>query len=269
MLKKFSIFTAIIITLLSQILVRGTVNSAAGNPRIYNERAAIRSLVQLIGAQATYNATTGNGNFGTFADLLRASLIDPALASGNKYGYTFVMSLTPRSTNSPSRFNVTATPQRYLKTGRRSFYQDESGEVRGGDKNGGLATPADPYIDSCAFWGAADNERCTIQDLRTLHGAEMTYASSYGSGSFATLARLGEGSLINRTLATGLIHGYSFTVTFVTQTQTVPASFRITAVPRTYGTTGIRSFFIATDGIIYCADKNGAPADENDPPCNQ
>ena len=45
----------------------------------------------------------------------------------------------------------------------------------------------------------------------------------------------------------------------------VPASFKITAVPQTYGSTGVRSFFLATDGVIHGADKGGLPADENDP----
>jgi hypothetical protein len=33
-----------------------------------------------------------------------------------------------------------------------------------------------------------------------------------------------------------------------------------------YGEMGIRSFYIDTSGIVRGADKNGAPADVNDPP---
>ena len=75
------------------------------------------------------------------------------------------MSFTPSSAGTASRFNVTATPQIYGKTGKRSFYQDESGEVRGGDKNGGLPTVNDPIIETCL-----STEPCAIQALRTPTG---------------------------------------------------------------------------------------------------
>ena len=178
---------------------------------------------------------------------------------------TYVMSATPSSPSTPATFVVTATPQRYPKTGRRSFFIDTSREIRGGDKNGQVATASDPYVESCALWGAADNERCTIGAIRTLHGAEMTYSATYGDGNYGSLSQMGKSGLIPRTLATGLIHGYSFTVTFVIGTQTEPATFKINATPQIYGMTGIRSFFMDTSGVLRGADKHGKPANENDP----
>ena len=146
---------------------------------------------------------------------------------------------------------------------------DTSGELHGADKNGLPATASDPYIDSCAlFAGAANNERCVINDLRQLHGAEMTYASTYGFGNYGTIEQLSEGGLIASQLGTGIRHGYSFTVVTTAQTQQNPATFKIYATPLTYGVTGIRSFFIATEGVILGADKHGEPANENDPPIN-
>lgn len=256
--------------LLPQILLGGNASSISGSPRTFSEIFVLRSMRQIHSAQATYQATFGNGNFGSLQNLYQAAFIDEALASGSKYGYSYIVTVTPLIPGTtPSGFKVTATPRAYRKTGLRSFYIDVFGEIRGGDRNGQSATANDPFIDDCTNGSIVDNERCTTQSLRTLHGAEFTYQATSGNGNFASLTQLGNAWLISRTLATGLIHGYSFTVTFVTQTSTVPATFRITAVPQTYGTTGTRSFFIATDGVIYCADKNGATADENDPPCNQ
>jgi hypothetical protein len=230
----------------------------------------IQAVVQIHGAQMTYFATFGNGNFGSLADLEQANFIDAALATGIKYGYTFAMSVTPGSPGTPASFVLTATPQRYPKTGRRSFFIDISGELRGGDKNGGVATASDPYIDSCALWGMADNERCTIQDLRTLHGAQMTYAATYGSGNFGNFTQLRDALLISRTLAMGSNHGYYFVMIIYHQIlPNVPASFKIYSAPQSYGTTGVRSFFIDTSGVLRGADKNGVLADENDPPINQ
>lgn len=243
---------------------------SANSPRMFNERFATRAVIQIHSAQATYAATHGNGHYAlTLEELRQVDLIDSVLASGSKYGYTFAMSVAPVLPGAADGYFVTATPQRYPKTGRRSFFIDASGELHGDDKSGADATAADPYIDSCALWGIADNERCTIQDLRTLHGAEITYQATSGIGNFGTLVQLGETSIINRFLATGLSHRYRFAVALVDQTPNVPASFKITAIPQDYGTTGIRSFFVDTSGVMRGADKNGGPADENDPPVYQ
>ena len=45
------------------------------------------------------------------------------------------------------KFTATATPRTYGKTGRRSFFIDETGEVRGADHKGQPATADDPPID--------------------------------------------------------------------------------------------------------------------------
>lgn len=232
-----------------------------------SERFVIRAVRQIHSAQATYQATHGNGSYGSLANLGNAGFIDAVLASGNKYGYSFVMSVTPYSPGVPSSFRLTATPLRYPKTGRRSFFIDTSGEMHGADKNGEVATAEDPYIDSCSLFGSADNERCTIQDLRTLHSAQSTYQATYGNGiSYGSLSQLRTAGLIFQVLATGQSHGYSFVVTVFAQSPQTPARFTITAVPQTYGTTGVRSFFIDESGVIRGADRNGEPADQNDPP---
>ena len=41
------------------------------------------------------------------------------------------------------------------------------------------------------------NEGSAISSLRTVHGAQVTYASTYGSGNFGTLASLNTNGLIN------------------------------------------------------------------------
>ena len=260
-------FTTIALLLLPQILFGSSTNSIAVYPRSYNERFAIQALVQIHGAQMTYWATYGNGNYASTLEALRQfGRIDAALASGSKYGYIFAMSATPNSPQTPASFFVTATPQRYPKTGRRSFYINASRVLRGGDKNGEIATTSDPEIEIVC---GAGNENCAIQALRTLHGAEFTYAATSGSGNFGTLTQLADAFLISGNLGSGTSSGYRFVVTTINQSPSTPANFTISAFPLTYGVSGIRSFFIATDGVIRGADKNGLPADENDPPINQ
>ncbi len=45
---------------------------------------------------------------------------------------------------SGEKYEATATPKTYGKTGRRSFFMDETGEVRGADHKGRPATVEDP-----------------------------------------------------------------------------------------------------------------------------
>lgn len=252
-------------TLFSQPLFGGKASIETKNPHHFKERFVVQALVTISGAQATYQATTGNGNYGSFNDLLQANFIDSVLASGSKYGYFFALTVTNITPTTPARFYVTATPQRYPKTGRRSFYLDESGIMRGADKNGAVATVSDPSIDSCSMSGFS-NEYCTIQDFRTFHGAQMTYQATVGNGNFGTLQQLYAAGLIHPNMASGINHGYNFTCFIINQTPNSPAFFKITAVPVNYGVTDFRSFYLDVNGVIRGADKNGEPADENDPP---
>jgi len=227
-----------------------------------NERLVVRSLRELAGAQATYNATAGGGSYGTFQNLGQAQLIDAVLATGQKYGYYFQMVTIAATATTPARYSVSARPNRYRKTGRKSFYIDESGVLRGADKNGAAATVADPEIE----YECLPYEECAISNLRTLHSAEVTYNATIGGGNYGTFAQLHAAGLISPGLVDGSHHGYNFTYSITTATTATPASFKLWAVPINYGVTGRRSFFMGVDGVLRGADKNGAPADENDPP---
>lgn len=203
------------------------------SPRfLHREVFPIRALLLISNAQATYSAT--NGSSGTLAQLAASGLIDQALASGLKYGYLFEVALTPAG------YHATATPRLYRKTGLRSFYINTTGDMRGGDKAGQPANGQDPYVDSCAFWGIRDNERCARAALRTLNSAEITFAATVGSGNYGSLSQLLDAGLLRPSLATAESHGYRYTIITVAETESLPASFKITAVPVTYGVTGCR-----------------------------
>ena len=218
-------------------------------------------MQQIAAAQFTYNATDGNGNYGTFTDLERMEFIDSALASGFKYGYVFAMQTVAFSPNHPATFTVTATPQRYSKIGRISFYISTSGTIRGADKHGAIANADDPIIENLCL----PNEECAISNLRNISSAEYTYQANEGNGNFGTLNQLAAAYLVSELLARGYANGYNFAVTTTAQTNNNPATFKISAVPITYGATGFRSFYIDENGVIHAADKHGAPATADDP----
>jgi len=82
-----------------------------------------------------------------------AGLVDADLASGAKDGYTFRYTIVPAGGDIPEEdqekaetFSLVATPDAYGKTGRRSFFLNSSGVLRGADKQGGAADSNDPRI---------------------------------------------------------------------------------------------------------------------------
>ena len=244
-----------------------TASAQASNPRRFNERFVAASVRTIFSAQMTYQSTVGAGAFATLSELRQAEVIDAVLASGEKYGYVFALSRTHASATTPPRFSLTATPRRYPRTGRRSFYIDETGEMRAADKNGAAADASDPVISECDALGIYNNERCAVMDLRKVASAQLSYyATAGGGGSYGTLAELRAAGLIPARLATGASHGYAFSVQLIPPADGAPASFRLRATPVEYDVSGVRSFYIDTALVMRGADRQGQPADETDPP---
>ena len=84
-----------------------------------------------------------------------AGLVDAELSSGSKDGYTIRYRIVPAGGNLPeedanqaAKFEIAATPIGYGKNGRRSFFLDSSGVLRGADKHGAVANSADPRVGS-------------------------------------------------------------------------------------------------------------------------
>lgn len=102
----------------------------------HNEAGAITSLQTLFSAEATYQATAGNGDYGTLEELREQKLIDVLLAAGHRYGYLFRIRREKRSAESQSSLEITAVPRTYGRTGLRSFFVDETGLIRAVDKKG-------------------------------------------------------------------------------------------------------------------------------------
>ena len=126
------------------------------------EEGAIASLRQLGTALETYRRA-----YGRLPDSLAslgpappsgispeaAGLVDAELASGSKDGYAYRYTVVPAAGELPEAeadktagFVLAATPLEYGRSGRRSFFLDSAGTLRGADKQGALATSADPKL---------------------------------------------------------------------------------------------------------------------------
>lgn len=267
-LLAFAIFLAVF-----QIFFAADANAADANAQTsrasdFKERFVVQSVRTIFSAEMTYLSTVGAGQFASLDELRQADFIDSVLASGEKYGYSFVLTKIHATATSPAKFTLNATPRSYPKNGRRSFYIDETGETHAADKNGAAADANDPVISECDSYGITDNERCTVWDLRRIMIAQMLYYSTAGNNSYGTFAQLRAAGLIPARLATGTNNDYAFTVELINQTPNSPAVFKLRATPVNYGVTGIRSFYLDNDSIMRGADRQGQPANETDPPIN-
>jgi hypothetical protein len=61
-------------------------------------------------------------------------------------------------------------------------------------------------------------------------------------------------------------HGYLFRVRVERLSSESPSSYEVVAVPRKYGTTGRRSFYVNETSPIVAADRKGAAANVGDDP---
>ena len=104
------------------------------------------------------------------------------------------------------------------------------------------------------------NEGSALSSLRTTHGAQMTYASTYGGGQYAAnYAGLSTNGLVDSALASGIKSGYNFATAATASSSTAPATFVVGANPQSINAltgTGSRNFCVETDGVL----KGGAGA---------
>lgn len=110
------------------------------------------------------------------------------------------------------------------------------------------------------------NEGSAVSSLRLLHGAQMTYASSFGSGDYAgdvgggttaVLAELYSRNMIDDVLGAGTKSGYNFVGGREATSGGVSAQFFLSAVPLSPSgatQTGIHRLGIATNGVLKSDD---------------
>lgn len=119
------------------------------------------------------------------------------------------------------------------------------------------------------------NEAGAAGGIRTISTGEVAFqsagivAQTNGLGEYATLAQLSSTTLgnafIDSALGTGQKSGYTFAATPVTG-QTSP-TYSATATPLTFGSTGLKAYFVDESGVIRFDGTSGS-ASVSSPPMN-
>jgi hypothetical protein len=120
---------------LLQMIIAQASSEATQVPLQTNEAVAKSSLRTIAVAEATYQATKGDGRFGSLDDLIAENLVTKEMLQ--KYGYRIEVTVSGKG------FEAIAVPVTYGESGRLSYFIDETSVLRGGDHGGGAATIAD------------------------------------------------------------------------------------------------------------------------------
>ena len=102
-----------------------------------NERATMSVLWMLANAQRQYKEKTGN-TYGSIEQLIEAGLVEKERLESA--GYKVEVRLTAEG------YEVSAVPAEYGKTGKLSFFLDQSGVIRGADRGGAAASASDQPV---------------------------------------------------------------------------------------------------------------------------
>jgi len=108
------------------------------SPIVQNERMAIGLMYTIAWAEDEYKTAKGNGSYSTLDQLMEGGLVpkDGIEKSGYKFDVTI----------SGDKFEITAVPSDYGKSGTLSLFMDQTRVLRGGDRSGASATASDPAI---------------------------------------------------------------------------------------------------------------------------
>lgn len=119
-----------------------------------SEQHAFEALKKVAGAVETYRnkflrlpdslANLGQPVHGA-PNAEAAGLLDSDLANGKQSGYAIRYVIVGASNlGAPAKYELSATPLQYGRTGRRSFFRDSNGIVHAADRRGAVGTETDP-----------------------------------------------------------------------------------------------------------------------------
>ncbi len=116
--------------------VAGISGESNPPPTVQNERMAIGLMYTIAQAEMTYKKA--NGTCATLDQLTAAKMFPKEMIDNTGYKFEFTVS--------GDKFELSAVPLEYGKSGNMSLFIDQTLVLRGGDRSGAVATASDPPI---------------------------------------------------------------------------------------------------------------------------
>ena len=119
------------------MLIAGSA-AASGNPppTVANERAAMNTLWRISYTETMYKQK--NSAYGSLEELIAAEMIEKEQLESPNYRFEFAITA--------DGYTVSAVPSEYGKTGKLSFFLDQTALLRGADHAGAPANASDPQV---------------------------------------------------------------------------------------------------------------------------
>jgi type IV pilus assembly protein PilA len=153
--RGFSLLELLIVVVVIGLIAAIAIPNLLASRRAANEASSASSLRTLYGANVSYAATTGSGDYAglpstvgtsSLTDLENARLIDGVLGVGQKSGYAFVGDRTDATPSEPATFYFASNPaitSGVLMSGTKRFGVATDGVIRFDATPANLATPFD------------------------------------------------------------------------------------------------------------------------------